>query len=200
MIKTTDELIILYKDYVDPIGKIHREIKKKILIPITKGIYETNEKTPGHYLAGTIYGPSYLSFEYALSYYGLIPERVYTYTNATFNKNKTKKYKNFFGLYTYHDIPKTAYPYEVKVFVENGYSYTIASPEKALCDQLYIAPPQTSMKMLKALIFEDLRIDEEDFKHLDFNSLIRLCNLYKSTNMKLLKKIVEKEIVNSDSN
>jgi hypothetical protein len=194
MIKTTDELVLLYKNYSDPIGKIHREIKKRRLIPIIKGVYETDEKVPGHYLAGTIYGPSYLSFEYALSYYGLIPERVYTYTNATYNKNKTKKYKNLFGLYTYRDIPKTAYPYGVSSHVENGYSYTIAIPEKALCDRLYIAPPLKSMKMLKTLIFDDLRIEEEDFNSLDFDILLILCDLYKSTNIKLLKKIITKEV------
>lgn len=194
MIKTTDELVLLYSDYSDPVGKIHRDIKKKTLIPITKGVYETDERTPGHYLAGTIYGPSYLSFEYALSYHGLIPERVYTYTNATYGKNKTKRYKNSFGLFTYRDIPKNAYPYGVRSYIENGYSYIIALPEKALCDRLYIAPPQNSMKMLKTFIFDDLRIEEEDFRDLDFDILLKLCDLYKSTNIKLLKKIINKEV------
>lgn len=198
MIKTTDELVRLYKNYSDPLGKIHREIKKERLIPIVKGIYETDKKIPGHYLSGTIYGPSYLSFEYALSYYGLIPERVYTYTNATFSKNKTKKYKNIFGLYTYRDIPKKAYPYGVNSHIENGYSYIIAIPEKALCDRLYIAPPQMSMKRLKSLIFDDLRIEEEDFYNMDFDVFLWLCDLYQSTNIKLLKKIIMKEVRDND--
>lgn len=200
MIKTTDELIMQYKDYSDPLGKIHRETKSGNLIPIIKGLYETDDKVPGHYLAGSIYGPSYLSFEYALAYHGLIPERVHTYTNATYNKNKTKKYNNTFGLYTYRDIPKDAFPFEVVSYVENEYSYVIASPEKALCDRLYIAPPQTSMIRLKALIFDDLRIEEDDFYNLDFNKLLFLCDLYPSTNIKLLKKIIMKEIKKNDNN
>ena len=200
MIKSTDELIKFYKDYSDPIGKIHREIKKGNLIPITKGIYETDIDVPGHYLTGVIYGPSYISFEYALSYYGLIPERVYTYTNATYNKNKSKRYRNNFGLYTYRDIPKKAFPFGVKIYIENGYSYTIAIPEKALCDKLYIATPQKSMKKLEALIFDDLRIEEEDFYNLDYDVILILCDLYQSTNLKLLKKIILKELKKNDSN
>lgn len=193
MIKTTNELIIQYVDYSDPLGKIHREAKNGNLIPIIKGLYETDGNTPGHYLAGSIYGPSYLSFEYALAYHGLIPERVHTFTNATYNKSKTKKYSNGFGLYTYRDIPKKAFPFEVVSYIENGYSFVIASPEKALCDRLYIAPPQTSMKRVKTLIFEDLRIEEEDFDNLDFNKILFLSELYHSTNIKLLKKIIMKE-------
>ncbi len=199
MIKTTDELVMLYKNYSDPIGKIHRETKNGNLTTIIKGIYETDDKALGHYLAGTIYGPSYLSFEYALAYHGLIPERVYTYTNATYNKNKAKKYKNAFGLYTYRDIPKKAYPYEIISFTENGYSYVIASKEKALCDRIYIATPQTSMKRLKTLIFEDLRIEEEDFYDLDFNKILFLSELYPSSNIKQLKKIIMKEINKNDN-
>lgn len=200
MIKTTDELVMQYKNYSDPLGKIHREAKNGNLIPIIKGVYETDGNTPGHYLAGTIYGPSYLSFEYALAYHGLIPERVHRYTNATYNKSKTKKYNNAFGLYTYRDIPKDAFPYEVESFVENGYSYVIAAPEKALCDRLYIASPQTSMIRLKTLIFDDLRIEEEDFYNLDFNKILFLCDLYPSTNIKLLKKIIMKEVNKNDNN
>ena len=199
MIKTTDELVMQYKNYSDAIGKIHREVKKGNLIPIVKGVYETDKNVPGHYLSGTIYGPSYLSFEYALSYHGLIPERVYTYTSATYNKSRSKKYHNDFGLYTYRDIPKEAYPYGVSAHIENGYSYVIAIPEKALCDRLYIAPPQTSMKGIKTLIFENLRIDEDAFYALDFEKLIWLCDLFQSTNMKLLKRIIMKEVGKNDS-
>lgn len=200
MIKTTDSLVSQYKDYKDPIGKIHREAKSGKLIPIRKGLYETDNEVPGHYLAGTIYGPSYLSFEYALSYHGLIPERVFTYTNATFGKNKVKKYNNAFGLYTYRDIPKKAYPYEVQNFIESGYSYVIATAEKALCDRLYIAPPQSSMIRLKTLIFDDLRIEEDDFNNLDKNKLLFLCDLYPSSNMKLLNKIIMKKMTKNDNN
>lgn len=75
-------------NYANKNNKISRDIKSKKLFRIIRGLYETNKNTPAYLLAGSIYGPSYISFEYALSYYGLIPERVTTVTCATFNKKK----------------------------------------------------------------------------------------------------------------
>jgi hypothetical protein len=198
MVKTIDELMLLYQEYSDPIGKINREVKKDNLIPLVKGLYEDDRKTPGHFLSSYIYGPSYLSFEYALSFYGLIPEKVNVYTSATFNKRRRKIYQNNFGVFTYRDIPKDAYPYEIKVYVVEGYSYFMAIPEKAICDKLYTLPPQKSIKGLKFLIFSDLRIDEDAFYHLDFNKIIFLCKKYKSSNMKLLLKLIQKEAGKND--
>ena len=62
--------------------------KRKKLFKVINGLYETNENTPGYLLSTSIYGPSYISFEYALYFYGLIPERVDTITCATYNKKK----------------------------------------------------------------------------------------------------------------
>ena len=88
MIITTLDLKEKYKNYVDVNGKIKRDIDKGILFPLVRGVYETNSNTDGYLLASYIYGPSYLSFEYALSFHNIIPERVVVYTNATFNKRK----------------------------------------------------------------------------------------------------------------
>ncbi|MBN2258976.1 MAG: hypothetical protein JW702_00365 [Clostridiales bacterium] len=200
MIKSLLELQELYKDYSDVIGKINREVKKENLFTVIRGLYETDYRTPGHLLSAYIYGPSYLSFEYALSQHGLIPEKVSVYTNASFNKRKSKKYTNTFGIYTYRDIPKKAFPYGIKAHIVNGYSYFIATKEKALCDSLYIAPPQTSMKRLKILMFDDLRIDIDMFFELDVEELLFLCDKYKSKNIWLLKKIVLKEMIGNDNN
>lgn len=65
MIYSFDELALKFSDYVDVKGKIRREIKSGILIPIIRGLYETNAAMSGKYLAGSIFGPSYLSFDYA---------------------------------------------------------------------------------------------------------------------------------------
>ncbi|MDA3932080.1 MAG: hypothetical protein PF513_05015 [Tenericutes bacterium] len=195
MIKSINDLLVKYNEYSDPLGKIHRELKKENLYTVVKGLYETDRNTPGYFLSAYIYGPSYLSFEYALYYHGLIPEKVVVYTSATFQKRKSKKYKNTFGVFTYRDIPKSAYPYGIKIHVINGYSYFIATKEKALCDRLYIAPPQTSMKALKYLVFDDLRIDEDEFYDLNIEEILFLCDKYKSTNIKLLRKIFMKEMM-----
>lgn len=192
MVVTINDLLIKYKDYKDPYGKIKREVDKNNIFPLVKGIYETDEKTPGYYLSSYIYGPSYLSFQYALSYHGLIPERVVVYTNATFGKNKKKEYKNKFGLYLYRDIPKSAYPYGIKVEIINNYSISIATPEKAICDMLYITSPHNNIKELEVLLFEDLRIGYDDFYNLNFENMLFIARKYKSKNIRLLEKLLEK--------
>lgn len=193
MIKTIEDLKIQYKNYGDINGKIRREIKDGTYIPIIRGLYETDKSTPGYYLSSYIYGPSYLSFDYALSYYGMIPERVTNYTLATYNKQKTKKYITAFGTFIYRDIPKSAYPFDIVAIEENKYVYYIASKEKAFCDKLYSTKPVTSVKQLKEMIFIDLRIDIDAFLSLDKEKLGMLIPKYKSKNLMFLQKLMKGE-------
>jgi hypothetical protein len=193
MIVTIMDLKEKYKNYSDINGKIKRDIDENTLFPVVRGIYETNRHTSGYLLASYIYGPSYLSFEYALSFHSLIPERVVTYTNATFNKRKSKQYKNHFGFFTYRDVPKDAFPYFVKAYEYDTYAYFIASPEKALCDMLYILPPVRSVKDFKTLLFEDLRIDINAFNELNFKNILFLSKKYISNNINILVKVIESE-------
>ena len=94
MIITTDIVKARLSDYANKNNKISRDIRDGKLHKIVNGLYETDINTPGYLLAGSIYGPSYISFEYALSYYGLIPERVHVITCATYGKKKKKKDKS----------------------------------------------------------------------------------------------------------
>ena len=195
MILTTLNLKEKYKNYTDVNGKIKRDIDKGLLFPLVRGIYETNSHTDGFLLSSYIYGPSYLSFEYALSFHNIIPERVVVYTNATFNKRKSKSYQNHFGLFTYKDVPKDAFPFMVKVYEEDSYAYFIASPEKALCDLLYMKKPFLSIRELKMVLFEDLRISRDVFDQLNFEDILFLSNKYISNNIKYLKKYIESEYI-----
>lgn len=180
------------KDYSNKNNKISRENQKGKLFRIKNGLYETNPNTPSYLLASSIYGPSYISFEYALSFYGLIPEKVTTITSATCDKKKKKQYTTKFGVFTYRDIPILAYPEEIILKVENGYSYQIATPEKALCDKLYVLKPLNNYSNLENMLFNDLRIDVEKFNKLDKNKLNKLSLLYHSTNINLLVKYMRR--------
>ena len=179
-------------NYSNKNNKISRDIKNGKLIKIVKGLYETDSNTPGYLLASSIYGPSYLSFDFALSYYGLIPEKVLAYTNATYDKKKKKQYNTPFGTYLYRDVPKNAYSIGIKLIEEDGYSYQIAIPEKALCDKLYTLSPLKNISELVNLLFNDLRIDEEEFKKLNVNDIEEISKVYSSTNVKLLYKYVRR--------
>ena len=172
--------------------KLSRDVKNGKLIKIVNGLYETDSNTSPYLLAGSIYGPSYISFEYALSFYWFIPEKVTIVTSATFNKKKKKIFNTSFGTYTYRDVPQTAYPEEIILKEENGYSYQIASKEKAICDKLYTLKPIKNLDNLKKLLFDDLRIDKDIFESLDTEKIEKLSSLYHSTNVSLLAKYMRK--------
>jgi len=173
-------------------NKISRDVKKSKLFKIRNGLYETDPNTPGYLLAGSIYGPSYLSFDYALSYYGLIPEKVSNYTSATYKKRKKKRYDNQFGVFLYRDVPSSVYPVCVSLVVEGEYSYQIATKEKALCDKLYTLEPLHNLQELETMLFDDLRIDKEEFKKLDYKLVEKIASLYHSTNVDLLFKYIRR--------
>ena len=189
MIYDLQSLKTKYKDYKNLNQKISIECKKGNLTRIKKGLYSDNLDLDKLVIANICYEPSYISFEYALSYYGLIPEYVSVITSATFNKKNNKRYVTNTQIFEYKSIPNDAYHYGI-VFQNNeeGIKYKIASKEKALCDLLYIKKPVRSIKDLKILLFEDLRIDEEYFWSLNFNSIRELMNKYHSNNIKLLIK------------
>lgn len=182
------------EQYSNKNNKISRDIKNGKLFKIIPGLYETDSTTPGYLLAGSIYGPSYISFDYALSFYGIIPERVTTITCATNNKKKTKEYNTDFGVFTYRDVPILAYPEEIILKVEGDYSYQIASREKALCDKLYILSPLNNYAELENMLFNDLRIDISEFNKLDIHKIQKLSELYHSTNVSLLSRYVRRNI------
>lgn len=192
MIKTTAIMLQELNNYKNPRDKLAHMVKKKECIPVIQGLYETNPTTPGYRLANTICSPSYLSFEFALSYHGLIPEAVYNFTSATFEKKKKKEFKTPFGTFTYRDVPSAAYPYGIECVSENGYTFQIASPEKALCDELYIQSPVTSQRELKEFLFDGLRIDWELFCKLNMDDILFLNSKYHCTNVQKLTKTMEK--------
>jgi len=192
MIKTTAMLRDELKTYVNPDAKIKNLVNKNQLYTVTRGIYETERNVSGYCLAGAIYGPSYLSFEFAMSYHGLIPEAVYTYTNATCDKKRKKQFENIFGVYTYRDVPRHVFCYDVMLKEEGEYHYWLASAEKAVCDMLYKAPSLNNRTELKHYLFDDLRIDIDALYQLDIDKMLRLCSLYHTKKHKLFASFLKR--------
>jgi predicted transcriptional regulator of viral defense system len=145
-------------------------------------------------LAGMIYGPSYISFEYALAHYGLIPERADTVTSAIYNKNKNKIFHTPAGEFYYYYIPAAVYPYGVRTGSENNQSFLIAGKEKALCDTLYKTRNITSKRALKDLLFEDYRMQPEEILKMDVDALIFLSQLYRKNIFRIFTDWLKGEI------
>lgn len=193
MVISTQMLRTKYNDYANPLDKIRRDADSGLLIRLTRGLYETDSGVNPSFLASSILSPSYLSFDWALSYYGLIPEKVFSITSASLNIRKNKTFINKFGRYEYSDIPASVFS-EGLTYLENGqYIVKVATKEKAICDSLSKWRVVNSVKSLKGLLFVDKRIDEEEFSTCDFKLMIRLASLYRKTNLDMLIKLIRKE-------
>ena len=195
MIVTVSMLKQKYADYTNPLDKIRRDADQGVIFRLNRGLYETDRNVDPYLLAAPILSPSYLSFDFALSYYGLIPERTMAITSATLNVRKNKTYINVFGRYEYSDIPASAFSEGLCLIGEGEYIVRMASKEKAICDSLYKWRVVHSIKALKELLFIDKRMDEDEFASCDFIQMKRLAKLYRKTNLKLLIRLIEKEYI-----
>ena len=107
-------------------------------------------------IANKIYSPSYISFEMALSNYGLIPESVYGITSAT--SNKTNRFKTEIGEFIYSRLkPGLIFGYKIESL--GGAVFKMAEIEKAILDYFYI-----NSHLKTDADFSELRINEEEFK------------------------------------
>lgn len=130
-------------------NQLRRWQNKGLLFKLRKGVYVLNKhdrkiEPSKFFIANEIYGPSYVSLEYALNFYGLIPERVADITSVS--ARKTKSFRNEFGVFIYRHIKKSCFTGfrtaqdeagPPRRLVMAGLSYFIASPEKALVDFFY---------------------------------------------------------------
>lgn len=107
-------------------------------------------------IANRIYSPSYVSFEMAMSYYGLLPESVYGITSAT--TLKTASFKSPIGDFLYRSIhPRLYFGFDLLKAREK--LYKLASAEKAALDYLYLNPG-----VREADDFACLRLDRRVFQ------------------------------------
>ena len=171
--------------YAHPRGKISAWLASGELIRVKKGLYVFGRAAAKHpysveLLANLIYGPSAISLRYALSYYGLIPEAVHTITSITNKRNK--QFSTPVGDFTYTYLPSAKYTFGIQLQrMPNNTHFLIASPEKALCDMIYLSEKKlqiTSEEALEAYLFDDLRIDEEAFKTLSISCIKQLADCY----------------------
>lgn len=139
------------------------------------------------------------TYHLILHYHNLIPEGVYNYTSASFNKKK-KSYNIFFGNYLYQDVPVSVYHYGILLINDGEYNIQIATKEKALADKLYTLSPLKNVKEITELLLNDLRIDLEDLKKLNINDMKIISDSYKCMNVTLMYKFLRKVIKDENNN
>lgn len=166
-------MIGLLKDYVNPNDKIHQLVKSGILERITKGLYIAGpalqaERPDPFLLANQILGPSYVSVDSALSYHGLIPERVYTVTSMT--TKASRQYPTPLGAFTYARLSLPYYSFGIRsVKLTKKQTVMMAAPEKALLDKIITTAGVEFRSRISVLSYleSDLRADLDNLKQLD---------------------------------
>jgi len=171
------------KEYRFPRTKLTQLLKSKSLLRVKKGVYVfgalfMRKPYSLETLANLLYGPSYISLEWALQRYGMIPERVEEVTSVTFKR--TQMFQTPIGRFSYAHRPILSFSVGLIRQQQSEYqSYLMASPEKALVDQLVIRRGQVSkISELEEILFEDFRIEEEDLQKLDIALLKKINEAY----------------------
>lgn len=116
--------------------KLHQLINEGLLYRLKRGFYVLKTDPPSEEeIANALYKPSYISFEYALAYYNIIPEMAYQITSAT--TKPTRLFTIDHNAFSYYTIKLEAYM--GYVLAQRGEKrFYIAEAEKALVDYLYI--------------------------------------------------------------
>ena len=178
-----------------PKNKISDMGKNGELIRLKKDLYVYSKSAISKELiANHLYGLSYISLETALAYYGMIPERVYTFRSMTTKRAKT--FTTPLGRFEYKTVSSDYFSIGLQPeIIENQYAFLIATPTKAICDMIVTTPNLRlqSVRAMQSYLTENLRIDFDAFKTLD-KDLARQCieTGKKKTELELLLKILEK--------
>jgi len=183
--------------YRSPRNKIQAFLRANDLIRVKKGLYIFGEKSrqepySNEVLANLIYGPSAISLEYALAYYGLIPERVEAITSVTNNRNK--RFHTPVGNFEYYFLSPKKYCFGItQIELTPTKNFLMAVKEKALADVLTLRTERLSTEdELHTHLIENLRIDELSLKNIDYKTVSILANLYNHQNIYLLQRVLEK--------
>ncbi len=124
-------------------------------------------------LAQFIYGPSYISFESALSYHGWIPERVTVTCSATVKQ--TKSFSTPVGEFSFEKTPNDSFKLGVSYIKKESAKYLMADPWKAIADMIYCR--KKTWSTINDLML-DLRIEEDSIKNHNLDLLSELSKAY----------------------
>jgi predicted transcriptional regulator of viral defense system len=177
---------------------LKRACKNGDLIRVRNGLYlmgEERRKAPYNLfqIANFMMEPSYVSLESALSFYGLIPEAVYTTTSVT--PKKSLEQKSPVGQFSFSYLKTDYFNFAFYKIKHGEHQFLIATPLKALVD--YIVLRKKQYKTVEE-IKEDLRFDFDEFltykKFVNFEKVSEMLNIYKSYRMQVILKEIRKRL------
>lgn len=184
--------------YARPRDKISDLIRKGHIIRIKKGLYVFGDEfrrsaVSRELLANLIFGPSCVSLDHALHYYGFIPERTEAVTSVT--SGRSRRFSSPLGLFIYRRIPLAAYRLGIdRVELGDGRSFLIANPEKAVADKMWDSRGTgiTTQKEIEVYLIDSLRIDRGILTSLDPDFIDRVADAYRSRRIRLLSGFIRR--------
>lgn len=193
---STSTLKSVLASYGYPNNKILSLENDGFLIRLKKGLYTVSPEITGacinkYVTSNGLFGPSYVSYQSALYYYGLIPEAVATTTAVTFKRSQS--YSTPVGIFKYYHVPNDYYSVGYTIIYENNNAYTIARKEKALCDLIVLnrGSKLQSKKAMTVFLEDDMRVDMDELKSFDITIIDSCLNAgIKRNEIVLLKEIV----------
>lgn len=184
-------------DYQNPRDCIARMVKKGELIRLKNGFYliasrfRRGEKDhPFEQIANLLYGPSYVSLEWALSFYHMIPERVTVVTSVTTGSNK--EFETPIGSFTYRHLSLPRYSVGIgrKELVGKVGGFLLATPEKALADWVFFTCQGMNEETLLRDLLESKRIEKGNLLGLNKESMADIAEQYRSEIIKTLRDVI----------
>lgn len=186
-----------YNNLKAPKKKVQALEKAGEIVRLRRGLYVVNPELSGKFIesylcANHIYGPSYISLHWALWWYGLIPEMVFTMTSTT--TKRSRLFETSYGWFEYCQVSPDYYNIGIREVLDNNTPILIATPEKALCDFIlkdkYV--PSQSVKSLIQYLDEDIRFYMDAFLEFDVNIVEECARQGRKTAIfKNLIKIIE---------
>lgn len=196
---TKQILLDILKDFKRPFDKIDELVKQGFLLQVKRGLYIPGIKLKmsmpeSFLLANHLHGPSYVSLDAALSYWGLIPEKVYEISSITTATSKI--YRTPVGRFSFKRMRLPFYSFGIKqIVLGENQTALIATPEKALCDKIITTKSMIlrSSKQTIELLLEDLRMEKDALRDIDSNEIKKWVNdAPKKESLMMLIKTLEK--------
>jgi hypothetical protein len=176
-------------------GLVKRACAKHGIIRVKRGLYCLDPRYRRrpvnlYQVAQSIYGPSYVSMESALSYHGWVPEAVRSLSSACVKKSKD--FLTPLGMFSFKRIPNTVFYSGVdRVVQDKGDAFLMAGPLKALADYVYVH--KLDWKGL-APVVNSLRIEPESLESVSKDEFDSLSEGYRSKRVRRFIKGLKKDL------
>ncbi len=189
-------LVDCLRDYSKPRDRIGRLVAAGDIVRIRQGLYAfaaplRRGPIVREQLANQIHGPSYVSLESALSYHGLIPERVASVTSVCIGRSRV--FETPFGVFRYRMLSQARYAEGALLLPADAPAFLMASAEKALADKVWTDKRFSGSRLREfgPYLLDDLRVSPDALANLELDRLLAVEKAYGSAKIRNLARFVQ---------